>query len=145
MTTTSEVQVAPRAETPVELLNPVQPMPDLIRRHVTEDQICVLTFDRPDSAANIFDRATLAELNEPINHILCNSDLKGVVITSAKKSIFIAGADLTQLAKAKSPGELRDMIELGQVVFNHLTQLPIPVVAAIHGACVGGGYELCLA
>ena len=62
----------------------------------------------------------------------------GVVITSAKKSIFIAGADLTQLAKARSAAELRDMIELGQVVFNHLTQLPVPVVAAIHGACVGG-------
>ncbi len=120
-------------------------MPELIRRHVTDDQICVLTFDRPDSAANIFDRATLAELNEHINYVLCNSNLKGVVITSAKKSIFIAGADLTQLARARTAGELRDMIELGQMVFNHLTQLPVPVVAAIHGACLGGGYELCLA
>jgi 3-hydroxyacyl-CoA dehydrogenase/enoyl-CoA hydratase/3-hydroxybutyryl-CoA epimerase len=144
-TQTPEVQIAPRAEPLVEVSTSPQAMPQLIRRHVTEDQICVLTFDRPDSTANIFDHATLAELNEHINHILCNSDLKGVVITSAKKSIFIAGADLTQLGKAKTPAELRDMIELGQVVFNHLTQLPIPVVAAIHGACVGGGYELCLA
>src|SRR5882672_3915796 len=147
MTTTlaTEVQIAPRVETPGEPPSPLQPMPELIRRHVTDDQICVLTFDRPDSAANIFDRATLAELNEHINYVLCNSNLKGVVITSAKKSIFIAGADLTQLAKARTAGELRDMIEFGQMVFNHLTQLPVPVVAAIHGACVGGGYELCLA
>ena len=62
--------MAPRVETPAELSTPVHPMPDLIRRHVTEDQICVLTFDRPDSAANIFDKATLAELNDHINHIL---------------------------------------------------------------------------
>lgn len=84
-------------------------------------------------------------LNEHINYVLCNSNLKGLVITSSKRSIFIAGADLTQLAKARTPGELRDLIELGQTVFNHLTQLPVPVVAAIHGACLGGGYELCLA
>jgi 3-hydroxyacyl-CoA dehydrogenase/enoyl-CoA hydratase/3-hydroxybutyryl-CoA epimerase len=147
MTTTPapEVQIAPHVEALVELPSPVQPAPELIRRHITDDQICVLTFDRPDSAANIFDRATLAELNEHINYVLCNSNLKGVVITSAKKSIFIAGADLTQLAKARTASELRDMIELGQTVFNHLTQLPVPVVAAIHGACLGGGYELCLA
>jgi 3-hydroxyacyl-CoA dehydrogenase/enoyl-CoA hydratase/3-hydroxybutyryl-CoA epimerase len=120
-------------------------MPELIRRHVTDDHICVMTFDRPDSAANIFDKATLDELNSHINYVLCNSDLKGVVLTSAKKSIFVAGADLTELSRAKSTDELREMIELGQSVFSRLATLPIPTVAAIHGACVGGGYEVCLA
>ena len=145
MTATSGLKMAPGMETTVGLSSSVQTMPELIRRHVTDEQICVLTFDRPDSAANIFDKATLGELNDHINYILCNSDLKGVVITSAKKSIFIAGADLTQLSKATTPEELRDMIELGQLVFNRLATLTVPTVAAIHGACVGGGYELCLA
>jgi len=120
-------------------------MPELIRRRVTDDQICVLTFDRPDSAANIFDKATLVDLNNHINFVMCNSSLKGLVITSAKKSIFVAGADLTQLSTARTPDELRDMIELGQSVFNRLATIGIPSVAAIHGACVGGGYEVCLA
>lgn len=119
--------------------------PALIRRHVTDENICVLTFDRPDSAANIFDKAALMELSDHINYVMCNSHIKGLVLTSAKKSIFIAGADLTQLSKAKTPEELRDMIELGQVVFNRLATLNIPTVAAIHGACVGGGYEVTLA
>lgn len=119
--------------------------PELIRRHVTDDNICVLTFDRPDSAANIFDKAALMELSDHINYVMCNSHIKGLVLTSAKKSIFIAGADLTQLSKAKTAEELRDMIELGQVVFNRLATLNIPTVAAIHGACVGGGYEVTLA
>jgi acetyl-CoA acetyltransferase family protein len=119
--------------------------PELIRRHVTDENICVLTFDRPDSAANIFDKAALMELSDHINYVMCNSHIKGLVLTSAKKSIFIAGADLTQLSKAKTPDELRDMIELGQVVFNRLATLNIPTVAAIHGACVGGGYEVTLA
>lgn len=137
--------IVPRTESVTEVIRKVQDMPELIRRHVTDDQICVLTFDRPDSAANIFDKATLVDLNNHINFILCNSSLKGVVITSAKKSIFVAGADLTQLSKAKTPDELRDMIELGQSVFNRLAMINIPSVAAIHGACVGGGYEVCLA
>jgi len=39
-------------------------MNELIHGHITDDHICVLTFDRPDSSANIFDRATLAQLDE---------------------------------------------------------------------------------
>jgi 3-hydroxyacyl-CoA dehydrogenase/enoyl-CoA hydratase/3-hydroxybutyryl-CoA epimerase len=144
-TQTPELKIAPRAESVTEVTRKVQNMPELIRRHVTDDHICVLTFDRPDSAANIFDKATLDELNSHINYVLCNTDLKGLVLTSAKKSIFVAGADLTQLSRARSPEELREMIELGQSVFNRLASLPIPTVAAIHGACVGGGYEVCLA
>jgi len=144
-TQTPELKVLPQAESVTEITRKVQDMPELIRRHVTDDQICVLTFDRPDSAANIFDKSTLVELNNHINYILCNSNLKGVVLASAKKSIFVAGADLTQLSKSRTPDELRDMIELGQSVFNRLATINIPTVAAIHGACLGGGYEVCLA
>src|SRR5207247_469918 len=57
----------------------------------------------------------------------------------------IARAALTQRSKAKTPEELKEMIELGQRVFNRLAAMSIPTVAAIHGACVGGGYEVCLA
>lgn len=147
MTTTQTPELKMVVETaPAEAVN-IMPMetPELIRRHVTDENICVLTFDRPDSAANIFDKAALMELSDHINYVMCNSNIKGLVLTSAKKSIFVAGADLTQLSKAKTPEELRDMIELGQVVFNRLATLNIPTVAAIHGACVGGGYEVTLA
>ncbi len=147
MTTTQTPELKMVVETaPTAGLNTMpMEMPELIRRHVTDENICVLTFDRPDSAANIFDKAALMELSDHINYVMCNSHIKGLVLTSAKKSIFIAGADLTQLSKAKTPEELRDMIELGQVVFNRLATLNIPTVAAIHGACVGGGYEVTLA
>jgi 3-hydroxyacyl-CoA dehydrogenase/enoyl-CoA hydratase/3-hydroxybutyryl-CoA epimerase len=118
---------------------------ELIRRHITDDHICILTFDRPDSSANVFDSAALTELNAHLDYVVCNPNLKGVVLASAKKSIFIAGADLTQLAKAKSVEELQSLIELGQYVFQRLATLPLPTVAAIHGACLGGGYEVCLA
>jgi 3-hydroxyacyl-CoA dehydrogenase/enoyl-CoA hydratase/3-hydroxybutyryl-CoA epimerase len=119
--------------------------PDLIRRHITDDNICVLTFDRPDSSANIFDRTALAQLDDHLNFIESNSSLQGLVVCSAKKSIFIAGADIHSLAGISEPAEIRALVELGQAVFSRLARLRIPTVAAIHGACLGGGYEICLA
>src|SRR5438094_220568 len=69
----------------------------MIRREIGNDQICVLTFDRPESGANIFDDATLDELNEHLDFIENDAALRGLIIASAKKSIFIAGADLKTL------------------------------------------------
>ncbi len=115
-----------------------------LRRETTVDAIAVLTFDRPDSAANIFNRATLEELNAHLDVIERDSTLRGVVLTSAKPGIFIAGADLHSLSTAPM-NALREMVEFGQRVFSRLAALPLPTAAAIHGACLGGGFEVCLA
>jgi 3-hydroxyacyl-CoA dehydrogenase/enoyl-CoA hydratase/3-hydroxybutyryl-CoA epimerase len=117
----------------------------LIQREIGNDHVCTLTFDRPESGANIFDAATMAELSEHVDAIERDSSLSGLIITSAKKSIFIAGADLKTLLKQAPTGEMRDFIAEGQRVFNRIAALNIPTVAAIHGACAGGGYEVTLA
>jgi 3-hydroxyacyl-CoA dehydrogenase/enoyl-CoA hydratase/3-hydroxybutyryl-CoA epimerase len=117
----------------------------MIQREIGDDHICVLTFDRPDSGANIFDAATLEELNEHLDAIEKDASMRGLIITSAKKSIFVAGADLKTLLQAAKTGEMRGFIERGQQVFNRLADLRIPTVAAIHGASAGGGYEVALA
>ncbi len=117
----------------------------MIQREIGDDHICVLTFDRPDSGANIFDAATLAELNEHLDAVEKDASLRGLIIASAKKSIFVAGADLKTLLQAAKAGEMRGFIERGQQVFNRLADLRIPTVAAIHGASAGGGYEVALA
>ena len=116
-----------------------------IRREITGDQICVLTFDRPNSAANIFDRAALVELDRHLDFLSADAGLKGLVLVSAKKSIFIAGADLLSIFTESNPETLRNLIELGQSVFNRIAALSCPTVAAIHGAAVGGGCEIALA
>jgi 3-hydroxyacyl-CoA dehydrogenase/enoyl-CoA hydratase/3-hydroxybutyryl-CoA epimerase len=117
----------------------------MIQREIGDDHICVLTFDRPDSGANIFDAATLEELNEHLDAIEKDASMRGLIIASAKKSIFVAGADLKTLLQAAKTGEMRGFIERGQQVFNRLADLRIPTVAAIHGASAGGGYEVALA
>src|ERR1700745_1596336 len=116
-----------------------------IRRETSEDHICVLMFDRPHSGANIFDAATLDELNEHLDAVEKDPSLRGLIIASAKKSIFVAGADLKTLLQAAKTGEMRGFSERGQQVFNRLAELSIPTVAAIHGASAGGGYEVALA
>ena len=117
----------------------------LIQREIGNDRVCILTFDRPESGANIFDAATMAELSEHVDAIERDQTLRGLIITSAKKSIFIAGADLKTLLQQAQTGEMRDFIAEGQRVFNRIAALKIPTVAAIHGACAGGGYEITLA
>jgi 3-hydroxyacyl-CoA dehydrogenase/enoyl-CoA hydratase/3-hydroxybutyryl-CoA epimerase len=117
----------------------------MIRREVGDDGICLLTFDRPESGANIFDAPTMQNLSEHLDTIETDPSIRGLIVTSAKKSIFIAGADLKTLLKQAQTGELRAFIAEGQKVFNRLAALKVPTVAAIHGACAGGGYELTLA
>src|SRR5437016_5925339 len=110
-----------------------------IRREI-DDSICVLTFDRPESGANIFDAAALSDLDQQLDFIEGEDSLEGVVILSAKKSIFIAGADLKTLLHQAQTGEMRAFIAEGQRIFNRLAALKIPTCAAIHGACADGGY-----
>src|SRR5215467_75293 len=117
----------------------------LVQREIGSDRVCVLTFDRPESGANIFDAPTMSELSEHVEAIERDNSLRGLIITSSKKSIFIAGADLKTLLKQAPTGEMLDFIVEGQRVFNRLATLRIPTVAAIHGACAGGGYEITLA
>jgi len=117
----------------------------MIRREIGDDHICLLTFDRPESGANIFDASTLDDLNEHLDSVQNDASLRGLIIASAKKSIFVAGADLKTLLKQAQTGEMGTFIGQGQKVFNRLAELKIPTVAAIHGASAGGGYEVALA
>jgi 3-hydroxyacyl-CoA dehydrogenase/enoyl-CoA hydratase/3-hydroxybutyryl-CoA epimerase len=117
----------------------------MIRREIGDDHVCLLVFDRPESGANIFDAATLDELNEHLDSVENDASLRGLIIASAKKSIFVAGADLKTLLQQARSGDMRAFIAHGQRVLNRLAELKIPTVAAIHGASAGGGYEVTLA
>ena len=127
-------QVVPFAETPHNL-----------HRLLREDGICVLTFNRPGSSANFFDYATLDELRQELDFIAGSREIKGVILVSAKPTIFIAGVDLRRMTEGTSPSEIKELLTFGQAQIHRLSQLSIPTVAAIHGAAMGGGYEIALA
>jgi 3-hydroxyacyl-CoA dehydrogenase/enoyl-CoA hydratase/3-hydroxybutyryl-CoA epimerase len=107
--------------------------------------VAVVTFDRQNSGANIFDSPVLRELDAIVAELEKDASLKGVIFASAKNSIFIAGADINELASVKSEQELDSIIRLGQSVMTRISALKPVTVAAIHGACLGGGCELTLA
>lgn len=117
-------------------------MPNILR--TDSAGIATLTFDRSESSANLFDSITLKELEAHIDALETDSAVRGLILISAKDSVFIAGADLKEVDAMTDAG-LTDYIGLGQKVFSRLAALPFPKVAAIHGACVGGGYEVTLA
>jgi len=116
-----------------------------IRREDRSDGICVLTFDRPGSSANVFDATALAELKTHVEALTHDSHTRGVVIRSAKPKIFVAGLDLDMFTESPAMDAVAALIDQGHETFAHLSALKVPTVAAIHGACLGGGFELALA
>jgi 3-hydroxyacyl-CoA dehydrogenase/enoyl-CoA hydratase/3-hydroxybutyryl-CoA epimerase len=116
-----------------------------IRREMRSDGICVLTLDRPGSSANFLDRLALGELADELGFVESSAEVRGVIFVSAKRSIFVAGADLNSMRPESPPAVWRELIEFGQNVMNRVSALRVPTVAAVHGAAMGGGYELALA
>ncbi|HJR53858.1 MAG TPA: 3-hydroxyacyl-CoA dehydrogenase NAD-binding domain-containing protein [Gemmatimonadota bacterium] len=107
--------------------------------------LAVVTFDAPGKKVNLWSRTALAEFDALLDELAGRGDLTGVVFRSGKPDTFIAGADVAELADIDSPDEARELSRRGQAVFQRVTDLSLPVVAAIHGACVGGGLEFALA
>jgi len=103
-----------------------------------------LTIDKPGSSANVLSGGVLGELDALLATL--EKDLpRGVVVISAKKSGFVAGADIKEFTGITDAASGYELIRRGQQVLNRLAALPCPTVAAIHGFALGGGLELALA
>src|SRR5262245_43197859 len=107
------------------------------------DGIAWLAIDRQGASANTLNAEVLAELNDALTEIERNPP-KGLVIRSAKKSGFIAGADINQF-KGNSGAEVAAGLTHAHAIIDRLDNLKFPTVAVIHGFCLGGGLEVALA
>ena len=120
-------------------------MTDTFRLEVDGRGLANVTFDLPGRKVNVWSRAAMEEFDVLVDEIVGRSDLTAVVFRSAKPDVFIAGADVDELAAIATPEEARELSRRGQAVFQRIADLSVPTVAAIHGACVGGGLEFALA
>ncbi|TNE45506.1 MAG: 3-hydroxyacyl-CoA dehydrogenase [Deltaproteobacteria bacterium] len=112
-------------------------------RYEKEDGIVTLVLDHPTKSVNILDSAFGAAFQESLEKLQAEEDLKGVIVTSAK-STFLAGADLDSMFKETDPQWFFDSTQALKAGFRALETLGKPVVAAINGTALGGGYELAL-
>ncbi|MFQ3592498.1 MAG: enoyl-CoA hydratase-related protein [Gemmataceae bacterium] len=111
----------------------------------TQEGIAILTLDQPGSRANTLSQAMIAELETAIGSLRSQSDLRGLLLCSGKPGMFIAGADLKELGGATPlPEQVRGLVKRGLDLVAAIEALPFPTVAAIEGACLGGGLELAL-
>ncbi len=107
--------------------------------------VAIITFDLPGERVNKLTSPVMERFSQVIGEVSGNPEVHAILITSAKKGIFIAGADIGEIEGVKEVKIGETLARRGQEVFNRLESLPIPVVAVIDGACLGGGMELALA
>ncbi|SMY33092.1 Fatty acid oxidation complex subunit alpha [Photobacterium malacitanum] len=110
-----------------------------------ENGIGWLKIDVANEKMNTLQAAFGDQISAVLTQLSTHTDLKGLVVYSGKADNFIAGADIKMLANCETAAEAEALAIKGQQLFSALEDLPIHVVAAIHGPCLGGGLELALA
>ncbi len=110
-----------------------------------EDGIAVVTIDLPGESQNTLKAEFIHEANTLLDGLEQDASVQGLVFISGKPGSFIAGADINMLKACKTAAEATTLSRTGQRFFDRLENFKAPVVAAIDGACLGGGLELALA
>ncbi len=116
-------------------------------RYNIEERVATVVIDHPP--VNAFNTQTVTELNETIDELLANPDVKVIILTGGGQLAFVAGADITEInaiLKSDNPvANLEAASRAGQAVLDKIEQSPKPIIAAINGVCLGGGLELAMA
>lgn len=108
-----------------------------------EKNIFIVTINRPDKL-NALNKTVLAELNDVMNTVYADKEIKGVIITGSGEKAFVAGADIAEFISVKDDaGAL--LAKRGQDIFFKIENCPKPVIAAVNGFALGGGCELAMA
>lgn len=111
---------------------------------VPQGDIAVVEFDLVGEKVNKLSTPVMMRLREVIAE-LRKSPYKAVIFKSNKPKIFIAGADIDEIRAMQTKEQFNKAVEAGQEVFNELEDLPMPTIAAVNGACAGGGCEFIMA
>lgn len=110
-----------------------------------ERSLAIITFDLPGDPVNKISKAVGWELEGILQELAVDEAVRGVVIRSGKPDSFIAGADIVEFTQLRTVEEAVRLSRDGQLLMQKIAEFSKPVVAAIHGTCLGGGLELALA
>lgn len=110
-----------------------------------DGDLAIIWFDLPGEKVNKFSSAVMTAFSSIVESMESSPDVRRIIVASGKPSIFIAGADVTEFTKAATPEQAAEYTRFGQQVLHRFSRLPQIKVAAINGACLGGGCELALA
>jgi len=108
-----------------------------------EDRVALLTLDYPP--VNLLNLATVTELNDALDELLADDEVKAIVITGGGQHAFSAGADINLIITLESPEEGRELSRAGHTLTKKIEGAKKPIIAAINGYCLGGGLELAMA
>lgn len=107
-----------------------------------EDNVAVITINRPP--ANALSRGLLQELSSVLDEIEPNKEIK-VLVIHGEGRFFSAGADIKEFTSVSTSDGFSNLGKYGQDLFERIERFPKPIIAAIHGAALGGGLELAMA
>ncbi|MFZ9886491.1 MAG: 3-hydroxyacyl-CoA dehydrogenase NAD-binding domain-containing protein [Myxococcota bacterium] len=109
------------------------------------DDVAIIRLDVPGERMNTLSRASTASLRDAFAQAEEDSRIRAIVLSSGKPDNFIAGADVRMLQSCRSASEVSSLSRDMQRELDRIEASRKPVVAAIHGACLGGGLEVALA
>src|SRR6218665_2103682 len=116
--------------------------------HRDVENLGLLTINTPGAPVNTLSREAIMELEALVGRfeeLAASDELVGVILLSGKDSGFIAGADVSEFDAMSDFSVLPEALKRTHALFARIEKLKIPVVAGIHGFCLGGGLELALA
>ena len=118
---------------------------DFVRLERHEDGVLFAFIDNPHDRVNTLSEPVISEIEAVLDQVGTDHFAKALVFISSKKDSFVAGADIRDFDKMSEPGHAREILTRVHALFNRISNLHFPSVAAINGACLGGGFELALA
>ncbi len=130
------------------MIQPQMPPTRNWRFHRDVENLGWLTIDTPNSPVNTLSREAITELESLVDRfeaLAQSQELVGVILLSGKDNGFIAGADVSEFDAMSDFSVLPEALKRTHALFARIEALPIPMVAGIHGFCLGGGLELALA